>query len=63
MVSPKKRKRRLWTHLGVERAVQQHVAGLQVHVQQSRRQAVQEVDAQAHLVSQSADQRPGRGFV
>jgi len=50
-------------HLGVEVVVQQHVAGLQVQVEQGGGQAVEEVHTQSHLVDQPEDQRPVRSFV
>lgn len=46
------------THLSIEIEVQQHIAGLQVQVEQGRREAVEEGDTQTNLVSQSEGQRP-----
>lgn len=46
------------TNLGVEIVVQQHIAGLQVHVEQGRGETVEEIYTQSYLVSQSEDQWP-----
>lgn len=53
---------RAWTHFSVEGRVQQHVAGLQVQVEERRGQSVEEVDPQRHVVHQSDDQRPRQGL-
>lgn len=47
-------------YLGIEIGVQQHIAGLQVQVEQGGGQIVEEVYTQSHLMSQSKDQWPGR---
>lgn len=46
------------THLGIEIGVQQHIAGLQVQVEEGRGETVEEIYTQSYLVSQSEDQWP-----
>lgn len=59
------RDRETWdgSDLGIQRAIQQHIAGFQVQVQHGGVETVEEVHTQSHLVSQSEGQWPGQGLL